>query len=92
MLYTFSGDSTLRASDAIQRRRKVCVAYPGKVIAVTGNVAEVDFNGNIANVNIGLVDVKAGGYVLVHAGMAIEAMDESKARGILEVWEQLFEV
>ena len=67
----------------------MCVAYPGKVIGVNDKTAEVDFGGNIASVKIGLVNVKIGDYVLAHAGMAIEAMDEEKARGILEVWEQL---
>ena len=67
----------------------MCVAYPGKVLGIKGRTAEVDFGGNLANVNIGLVDVKAGDYVLVHAGMAIEAMNEEKALSILEVWEQL---
>jgi hydrogenase expression/formation protein HypC len=70
----------------------MCVAYPGRVIAVNGNVAEVDFDGNVANVKIGLVDVCVGSYVLVHAGMAIEAMNEEKARSLLEIWEQLREV
>jgi len=67
----------------------MCVAYPGKVLGIKDKMAEVDFNGNFASVNIGLVDVKAGDYVLVHAGMAIEAMNEEKALSILEVWEQL---
>ena len=67
----------------------MCVAYPGKVIGLSGRTAEVDFAGNIASVNVGLVDVHIGDYVLVHAGMAIEAMDEAKARSILEAWEQL---
>ena len=67
----------------------MCVAYPGKVISVDGRTAEVDFGGNVVSVKIGLVDVKTGDYVLAHAGMAIEAMSEEKARGILEVWEQI---
>jgi len=67
----------------------MCVAYPGKVLGITDKTAEVDFNGNLARVNIGLVDVKAGDYVLVHAGMAIEAMNEEKALGLLEIWNQL---
>ena len=67
----------------------MCVAYPGKVIGIKGKTAEVDFDGNIASVKIGLVDVKPGDYVLAHAGMAIEAMDEERARSILEVWEQI---
>ena len=70
----------------------MCVAYPGKVIGIKDGTAEVDFDGNIANVRIGLVDVRVGDYVLVHAGMAIEAMDEEKARGVFEVWEQMGEL
>ena len=67
----------------------MCVAYPGKVIEIKEKTADVDFGGNIASVKIGLVEVKVGDYVLAHAGMAIEVMSEEKARGILEVWEQL---
>ena len=67
----------------------MCVAYPGKVIEINGGTAEVDFAGNITSVRVGLVDVRVGDFVLVHAGMAIEAMDEERARGILEVWGQL---
>ena len=69
----------------------MCVAYPGKVLGIDGRTAEVDFAGNIASVNIGVVDVKTGDYVLVHAGMAIEAMDGEKARSLLEVWDMLDE-
>ncbi|MCL2112226.1 MAG: HypC/HybG/HupF family hydrogenase formation chaperone [Clostridiales bacterium] len=69
----------------------MCVAYPGKVIGVEGRTAEVDFGGNVARVNVGLVNVAIGEYVLVHAGMAIEAMDAEKARGILEAWELVLE-
>jgi len=67
----------------------MCVAYPGKVLEIKDKTAKVDFNGNIASVKIGLVDVREGDYVLVHAGMAIEAMDEEKAQSLLEIWNQL---
>ncbi|MDR1795878.1 MAG: HypC/HybG/HupF family hydrogenase formation chaperone [Clostridiales Family XIII bacterium] len=67
----------------------MCVAYPGRVEQIDGRTARVDFRGNVVNVNIGVVDVEVGDYVLVHAGMAIEAMDEEKARGILEVFEDI---
>ena len=67
----------------------MCVAYPGKVIRIDGRTAEVDFAGNLAHVNVGVVDARVGDYVLVHAGMAIEAMGEEKAREILEAWNQL---
>ncbi|GHU63714.1 hydrogenase [Clostridia bacterium] len=65
----------------------MCVAYPGKILTVDGRTAKVDFAGNIVSVHTGLVDAKPGDYVLVHAGMAIEAMSKDKAREILEIFE-----
>jgi len=72
-----------------RKRGVMCVAYPGKVLGIKDKTAEVDFDGNIARVNIGVVDVKEGDYVLVHAGMAIEAMDEERALSLLEIWKEL---
>ena len=69
----------------------MCVAYPGRVLEISGRSARVDFGGNTVDVNIGIVDVREGDYVLVHAGMAIEAMPEEKARGILEIFADLVE-
>ena len=62
----------------------MCVAIPGKVIEVFEDKAKVDFNGNTVNVNTGLVDPKPGQYVLVHAGCAIEVMEQDKAQELME--------
>lgn len=67
----------------------MCVAYPGEVKSIKERNAKVDFNGNLVDVNIGIVDVKVGDYVLVHAGMAIEAMTKEKADEILEIFKDL---
>jgi hydrogenase expression/formation protein HypC len=67
----------------------MCVAYPGKVLDIEGRMARVDFAGNVARVNIGVVSVRPGDYVLVHAGCAIEAMTEEKAMGILEIFDEM---
>jgi hydrogenase expression/formation protein HypC len=67
----------------------MCVAYPGRVVETCGRRAKADFAGNIVDVNTGIVDVKVGDYVLVHAGLAIEVMDQEKAESILEVFEEL---
>ena len=50
----------------------MCVALPGKVIEIKGRDAVVDFNGNQVTARAGLVDVKVGDYVLVHAGCVIQ--------------------
>ena len=52
--------------------RNMCVALPGKVIQVNEKDAVVDFNGNQVTARTGLVDIKVGDYVLVHAGCVIQ--------------------
>ena len=68
----------------------MCVAIPGTVteISTTDDTATVDFHGNRVNARSGLVDVKVGDKVLVHAGLIIQVMSESEACEM----EELFDV
>lgn len=70
----------------------MCVAIPGKVMEITDNTAKVDFNGNVVKVSTGLVEPKIGQYVLVHAGCAIEVMEQDKAQELLELFAELDEL
>ena len=54
----------------------MCVALPGKVIELKGRDAVVDFSGNQVTARAGLVDVKIGDYVLVHAGCVIQKVTQ----------------
>ena len=54
----------------------MCVALPGKVIEMKERDAVVDFNGNQVTARAGLVDVKVGDYVLVHAGCVIQKVSK----------------
>lgn len=65
----------------------MCVAYPGKVLSLEGKHALVDFTGSKVKVNISMVPVEPGDYVLVHAGMAIQKVATQEA----EEWIQLFQ-
>jgi hydrogenase expression/formation protein HypC len=58
-------------------------------MSVDGRKAKVDFNGNIVDVNVGVVSVSPGDYVLVHAGCAIEAMDEAQADVIISAFSEV---
>ena len=49
----------------------MCVALPGKIVELNGNLATVDFNGNKVVADSGLVNVAIGDNVLVHAGCII---------------------
>ncbi len=69
----------------------MCLAIPAKVLEIHGDDAKVDFGGVFRTVNISLVDVKVGEYVIVHAGFAIEMMDEEQAKESLEIWAALLD-
>jgi len=68
----------------------VCLAIPAKIVEKKGDHARVDFgDGVIREANISLVDAKIGEYVIVHAGFAIEILDEKEAKETLKLWEDI---
>ena len=70
----------------------MCLAIPAKVLEVNGDVAKVDFGQGVAReVNVMLVDAKVGEYVLVHAGYAIEKLDQKAAEESLSTWRGILE-
>ncbi len=70
----------------------MCVAIPGKILSLDGDMAKVDFSGSTVNVNTGIIDAKVGQYVLVHAGCAIEVMDKDKAEELIELFAEIEEM
>ena len=70
----------------------MCLAIPAKVVGVKNDRAEVDFGeGVLREVNVTLVKVKIGDCVLVHAGYAIQVLDEEEAKETLSLWNQILE-
>ena len=69
----------------------MCLAIPAKVMEISKGKAKVDFGGLSREIDISLVDTKVGDYVLVHAGFAIEIMDEQEAKETLELWREMLE-
>jgi hydrogenase expression/formation protein HypC len=70
----------------------MCLAIPGKVIEIKKNKehATVDYgDGTKRLANITLVDVKVGDYVLVHAGFAIEVLNEKEAEETLDLFREM---
>ena len=67
----------------------MCLAIPGKVVSVHGTNAVIDFGGVQRETNISLVEVKPGDYVIVHAGFAIQTVDEADAMETIKLWEEL---
>ena len=70
----------------------MCLAIPGKIIEIDSdnNHATVDYgDGTKRKINITLVKPKIDDYVLVHAGFAIEIIDESEAKKTLDLFKEM---
>ena len=70
----------------------MCLAIPAKVLEIQGDIAKVDFGQGVAReVNVMLVEAHVGEYVLVHAGYAIQLLDQEAAEESLRLWRELLE-
>jgi len=65
----------------------MCLSIPGKIIAIKGILASVDYGdqGIRDNVNLSLVDGKVGNYVLVQGGFAIKVLSPDEAHEVLDM-------
>ncbi|MFX1455922.1 MAG: HypC/HybG/HupF family hydrogenase formation chaperone [Promethearchaeota archaeon] len=70
----------------------MCLAIPGKILKIEGNSALIDFDGLTQKVIVALIqNPEVGKYVIVHAGYAIEMMEEKDALEAIEQWKDLAE-
>ena len=70
----------------------MCYAIPAKIIKIEGDTAVADYGGIKKKINISLLDVSLGDYVLVHAGFAIEKISQKSAEDILQKYLQLVDI
>ncbi|GIM28082.1 hydrogenase assembly protein HypC [Clostridium polyendosporum] len=70
----------------------MCLAVPGKVLSIVDHKGVVEVGNMKREVFMHLVpDVKIGEYVLVHAGCAIQVVDEAEAMITLDLLKELAE-
>jgi len=69
----------------------MCLAIPVKITKLDGTRAEVDMGGVKRDADVRFVDdVKVGDFVLVHAGFAIEKIDEKEAEETLDLLKDIY--
>ena len=67
----------------------MCLAVPVKIVKKTGDKATVDADGVLKDISILLLpEVKVGDYVLLHAGFAIQEIDEKEAMETLKIMQE----
>lgn len=70
----------------------MCLAVPYKIISIKGSKAIADVMGVKKEIDIRVLDeVKVNDYVLVHAGFAIQKLDEKEADTTLNLLRELSE-
>ena len=68
----------------------MCLAVPMKIVRKDGLNGLAELDGVSRQVSLRLVeDVQVGDYVLVHAGFAIERVDEEEAEETLKIMQQI---
>ncbi|MBN1109476.1 MAG: HypC/HybG/HupF family hydrogenase formation chaperone [Methanomassiliicoccales archaeon] len=69
----------------------MCLAMPAKILSIEGDQAEVDFGGAIRRTNVSMVEAEVGDYVIIHAGFAIQKIDEEEAMETLRLWNEFLD-
>lgn len=73
----------------------MCLAVPGKIVSVREDdpllrMAKVSFGGVIKEVSLAYTpEAGPGDYVIVHAGFALNRIDEQEAQEILDMLAEL---
>jgi hydrogenase expression/formation protein HypC len=70
--------------------KKMCVAIPAKIIKIENGMGTIDMEGTQMEVSLLLQeDAQIGDYVIVHAGFAIQKVDEEAAKESIRVLREI---
>ena len=72
----------------------MCLAIPGKVLEISEEsglkMGKIDFAGTTNDACLAYVpEVEVGQYVIVHAGFALNIIDEVEAKKTFELWDEM---
>ncbi|WP_302688904.1 HypC/HybG/HupF family hydrogenase formation chaperone [uncultured Veillonella sp.] len=71
----------------------MCLAVPAQLIKVNEFIGTIELTGVTRDVNLMLVpEAKVGDYVLVHAGCAVQIVDEEEVNATMEAFKELEEL
>ncbi len=68
----------------------MCLAIPALIKSIEDKEAEADIGGIIRRISLWLTpEAKVGDYVLIHAGYAINVLDQEEAEETLRLFEEI---
>lgn len=69
----------------------MCWAIPVQIQQIEGEIGTVELSGTVREVGLQLIEgPQVGDYVLVHAGFAIQKIDEQEALETLKLFEEMY--
>ena len=68
----------------------MCLSVPGKVVEIQNNMAKIEVGGVVRDASMDICpDAAVGDYVLIHAGFAIQKLDEKEALETLDLLKKM---
>jgi hydrogenase expression/formation protein HypC len=68
----------------------MCLAVPALITEIEGKRAKVEMAGVVRETSIMMLpSARVGDYVIIHAGYAIEKLDEAEALRTIELFKQM---
>jgi len=68
----------------------MCLSVPGKVVEIQNNMAKIEVGGVVRDAAMDICpDAAVGDYVLIHAGFAIQKLDEKEALETLDLLKKM---
>jgi len=68
----------------------MCLSIPAKIVSIDGNMAEVSAGGTIFKAGLHMIEnARVGDYILLHAGFAIQKVNEKEAEETIRLFEEM---
>ena len=68
----------------------MCLSIPARIVSIDGSTAEVTAGGAIFKAGLHMIeDAKVGDYILLHAGFAIQKINEKEAAETIKLFEEI---
>ena len=68
----------------------MCLSIPVMIVSIDGSIAEVSAGGAIFKAGLQMIEnAQVGDYVLMHAGFAIQKINEKEALETIKLFEEI---
>ena len=66
----------------------MCLAIPGKIVSIKGNMATVDYGPEKREADCSFIKTKIGDYVIIQNKIVVEKIPEKEAIQALKTWQK----